>query len=479
MSRFYSVKFKLFYLISIIFSIFVGIDSYFDIYENNKQHVKYLSNLNKSTAKLIERNTNSDLYNLNYTKIKDTLSSFDNEYIDDIFILNKKGYIFAQRDMDKIQFKQYEGFNDLKNHSINKSNIFYKDISLGTKELGYLIIKNNIELFNKDKEDLQKQVIFRLAISLLIIFVVSYILSYIIVRPINKIINKLKTTKENERLNIDHVKKDEFGYLSKAIEDAYEKLYYLNKDLEDKVELEVQNSKDKDIILEKQALRASLGDIIDIVAHQWKQPLGVIRARSHELVILSQIQELTNDDILKSSQEIDKVIEHLVETLDEFRSFFRDNKITTNVLLKDIIESSYTLIKDDISLSNIIITITGDLNAKVSVIPEEFKHVIINLIGNTKDAFVEHDIKNRNIDFNILINKDKAILKVCDNAGGIPQNIIKNIFDVNFTTKSDDKGTGMGLYMSKMFLEKREATISVENTKDGACFIITLPLYMP
>ena len=60
MSRFYSVKFKLFYLISIIFSIFVGIDSYFDIYENNKQHVKYLSNLNKSTAKLIERNTNSD-----------------------------------------------------------------------------------------------------------------------------------------------------------------------------------------------------------------------------------------------------------------------------------------------------------------------------------------------------------------------------------------------------------------------------------
>jgi len=103
---------------------------------------------------------------------------------------------------------------------------------------------------------------------------------------------------------------------------------------------------------------------------------------------------------------------------------------------------------------------------------DEFKHLIINLINNSKDAFNENNIKERKILIKATTTQNHTSLTIKDNAGGIPKHAIKHIFEPNFTTKEVGKGTGIGLYMSTQILEKMGAKIKVKNIDNGACFFI-------
>ena len=230
-------------------------------------------------------------------------------------------------------------------------------------------------------------------------------------------------------------------------------------------------------IIEIQSRDASMGAMMDAIAHQWKQPLSIMGMSIQNLEMKIEFGEsISDDEIIEVSKSSQEQISHLVSTIDEFRDFFRPNQIQKIVSIKKIVDSTLSLMKNELVSNNMKCEILGDFDIEISCIPNEFKHVFINLINNSKDAFNENDIKDRKIIIETTKNKNDTIINISDNAGGVPEDIIDKIFISNFTTKDNGKGTSVGLYLTKQIIEKLDASISVKNIENGVCFTILFPL---
>ncbi len=271
---------------------------------------------------------------------------------------------------------------------------------------------------------------------------------------------------------------NDFSETSRKLTKTKLKLKRLNDNLKEEIKQAVNELRQKDKLLLKQAKDAAMGEMIDSIAHQWKGPLGIIKLLSEAIRMEYEFFDKPDSkEIIKDTIKIEKQINHMVETLEEFRGFFRPNVSTKIVSLFSIVESVNTLMKDELIKNEIDIIIKGDDTLKVDVVPNQFKHVLINLISNSKDAFIEKSIKDRKIYYQIKKEyNNSVVLKFYDNAGGIKDSIIKNIFEANFTTKEKTKGTGIGLYMTKKIVDKANGEIKVYNYNDGICFEIILPL---
>jgi len=273
-----------------------------------------------------------------------------------------------------------------------------------------------------------------------------------------------------------------------------EELDKLNEDLAERIQIEVNLSKANHKRYEQQAKMAAMGEMMDAVAHQWKQPLSIIKLSTSEVQYMQDEGLITPSYIEEVNARIEKQVDHLVETIDEFRGFFRPKTNIELISIKTVIDSALLLVKDELIKNTIDIKFIGDKTIEAKIIPNEFKHAIINLVNNSKDAFNDGNIcdesdftlchENRIIIFEFNKTIDNIILKITDNAGGIPDTIIKNIFEVNVTSKEEGKGTGIGLYMTKNIIEKIGATIDVENVElinqngksfIGACFKVVIP----
>lgn len=248
----------------------------------------------------------------------------------------------------------------------------------------------------------------------------------------------------------------------------------LNKELAYRIAQEVKLAKANHKRYEQQAKMAAMGEMMDAVAHQWKQPLNAISMMSdmlvddfsNSLVDEAYIQELSNDTQAQ--------IEHLVTTLNEFRNFFRPKETKESFGIKRSLSSVLVLINDEFIKNNINIYIQSDKEILLHGIENEFKHLVLNIINNAKDAFNERDIKERNI--YITFDKDETgiSLEIQDSAGGIPLDVIEHIFKPEVTTKEDGKGTGIGLYMSTQIANKLGGKLSVKNVEDGALFTLKI-----
>ena len=245
----------------------------------------------------------------------------------------------------------------------------------------------------------------------------------------------------------------------------------LKREITRRIELEKENAK----MLAQQAKHAALGEMMDAVAHQWKQPLNAISMMSELLVMEFKDKTLNEEYLLEYQQDINIQVEHLLTTLSEFRTFFRPDKSTELFNVKESVEAVLLLVKDDLLKHNISVELQCDEKIVIDVIKNEFKHILLNLLSNARDAFVENEIDNRKIGIDVIEGKDHIILKVFDNAGGIPEHILPTIFEANVTSKAEGKGTGIGLYMSQQIAEKMSAELSVENIPDGAMFTLKIP----
>lgn len=264
---------------------------------------------------------------------------------------------------------------------------------------------------------------------------------------------------------------NDFSKTSRELTKTKQRLQYLNANLQEEVEKRVQEIREKDELILKQSKDAIMGEMIDSVAHQWKSPLGVIKLLAETIKLELEFFETPNlENILDDSKKIEEQVDHLVETLDEFRNFFRPITQLENVCLFNIAESVKVLMHDELIKNNITIDINDSSNRKVNLITNQFKHVLINLISNSKDAFVENSVEHREIEIRIFDEEEFVILEFQDNAGGIPENLFEKIFEDNFTTKEVGKGTGIGLFMSKRILEKIDAEIKVFNKDQGSVF---------
>ncbi len=216
-----------------------------------------------------------------------------------------------------------------------------------------------------------------------------------------------------------------------------------------------------------------MGEMIDAVAHQWKQPLTAISNQALNLKMRSELgEDLINEEYISNYYEnLNRHIHHMTSTLNEFRSFFRPSKDQSDFNVKDMLKKVLVLVKDELLKYDIKVEIKGDDNFTLYGIENEFKHLVINIINNSKDAFVENSIKDKKILISLKSNEKYKYIELTDNAGGIPENIIGDIFKSNVTTKEEGKGTGIGLYMSSQIAQKHNGILGVKNVPGGAKFI--------
>ncbi|EQB39349.1 histidine kinase [Sulfurimonas hongkongensis] len=235
-----------------------------------------------------------------------------------------------------------------------------------------------------------------------------------------------------------------------------------------------QRDMQKDELLKQQSRLASMGEMIDAIAHQWKQPLNSISMMSDMLREDFKTGSVDEPYIQELDKNIHMQIDHMVSTLSEFRTFFRPSTKNEEFTFLDALKSVQVLMKDELISQGILLYLEIDEHLSIFGNKNEFKHLFINLINNSIDSFNEKNIRNRKVHIRCYEENSNTYIEVQDNAGGVSLEVIDDIFKANITTKKEGKGTGIGLYMSEQILKKNHGSINVHNTKDGALFTITL-----
>ena len=255
------------------------------------------------------------------------------------------------------------------------------------------------------------------------------------------------------------------------------KIEELNRDLEKRVEEEVRKNREKDRQLLHQSRLAQMGEMISMIAHQWRQPLSAISSCSLAINVKAKLGKLDKESAVELSEKISEYSQHLSSTIDDFRDFFKPNRGKEETTYESLVKSALSIVEVSLKNRNIDVRLDLQCNALLTTYPNELKQVILNLIKNAEDAVVERKVSEPYIEIKSYIEDGKAVLEVRDNAGGVPDNIIDKIFDPYFSTKLEKNGTGLGLYMSKMIVEEHcSGRLEVENGPDGAIFKITLEL---
>lgn len=251
--------------------------------------------------------------------------------------------------------------------------------------------------------------------------------------------------------------------------------FYWTRKMSKEISRRKEAEKELEKMLVQQAKMAAMGEMIDSIAHQWKQPLNAISMLSELAEMDYEAQEVDKNYMKEFKMQVDTQIEHLLATLNGFRDFFRPSKKSTRFDVKNALDSLLLLVKDEFMKYTISVEIQEQAPLELDAIENEFKHVVLNIINNAKDAFNENTIVDRNILIKIYEDNTFKIIEISDNAGGIPQNIIADVFKANVTSKEEGKGTGIGLYMSEQIVHKMGGNISVSNENDGARFLIKIP----
>lgn len=265
--------------------------------------------------------------------------------------------------------------------------------------------------------------------------------------------------------------------LSKLISQTTNELEELNATLEQRVKEEVQKSLEKDEILFANARHAQMGEILDMIVHQWRQPLNVFSAGISSLQVYNTLGLLTNDVFEKTTNQVLNNVEFLNNTIKDFRSFFKDSQLKEHIYVHQILDKSLVLLEALIKKFGVKLIKEIDFDKELYIRSGELMQVILNIVKNSIDAIEENSIKAPEIYFKVYEQQHKCVIQISDNAGGIPNHILPHIFEKRFTTKGESHGTGIGLDMSKTIIENHfKGTICAENNALGATFTLTFPL---
>ncbi len=266
--------------------------------------------------------------------------------------------------------------------------------------------------------------------------------------------------------------------LSHLINITSKELEKINNDLSQSIEREKKIISQQTKRIEAQAKMAQMGDMISHISHQWRQPLSTISTAITSLQLQKDLGILKDDYFSKTTDAIVKNVDYLGDTIRVFRDFLKEDKIKKKISMQSVLKmgldiSSSTLKDHHIKIYD---NIEYKEQQMVNLVPGELIQVIINILNNAKDAIVEKGIKEGYVKI-ASKNKEKFVeISICDNGGGIPDDIIENIFDLYFTTKDKTKGTGLGLHMCKEIIENSmDGKIKAGNMEEGCCFYIQIP----
>ena len=262
-------------------------------------------------------------------------------------------------------------------------------------------------------------------------------------------------------------------------------LEVLNSSLEDKIIQEIDKNRVKDQQMLEQSRMAQMGEMISMIAHQWRQPLGAIASTSIDLRMKMMLGSYDLDDkeqqkkcttyLDKQLVNVETYVQNLTQTIDDFRNFYKPNKKQKTGLVNESIQKSLDIIRATATSNGIEIIESYESKQKLPLFESELMQVFLNILKNAQDNFKEKGIQLAKIIIKTTDIENGVKVEICDNGGGISKDIKAKIFNPYFSTKSEKNGTGLGLYMSKTIVEEHHnGKLHVENRDGGACFIIEL-----
>jgi len=284
----------------------------------------------------------------------------------------------------------------------------------------------------------------------------------------------------------------------RVIEKRSDKMDRINQSLEERVQIEIDKNLEVQQQLELAKRHSAMGETLEKIAHQWRQPLNIIALIMqdfyfkvnlgefdlHENTTLDEeeykranFKELSNS----VNEKVNAQIQYISSTIDDFRKNLQleAKQERTYFNAFEFFDEIIELLNIPLTYEQIFVSVTSELKMiELYGTKGNLKQVVLNLINNAKDIFRERNIFNRQIKIDSNIDNENLIITLCDNAGGIDDSIVNKIFDPYFTTRAETQGTGLGLYMSKEIMNNFfDGDLFVRNSTHGACFVLSMPTY--
>ncbi|MDD4855313.1 MAG: HAMP domain-containing sensor histidine kinase [Sulfuricurvum sp.] len=261
--------------------------------------------------------------------------------------------------------------------------------------------------------------------------------------------------------------------LDELVRRRTDELEAFNQRLQDEIEKAVEKNRTQEKILMQQAKMAEIGSMVESIAHQWRQPLNILGLSMTKLSLSCSFDKI--EDTAKTIEIVEHQIQYMSQTIDDFRNFFKQDRVQSKVNINHIIGEVEALLGPLLLRKKITLLQDIDPSITVLVYPNELKQVLINIVNNAREAIEQSKSEKKQIRITCENDSRFCTISIEDSGGGVPLPIIDKIFDPYFTTKFESQGTGIGLYMAKMIVEKHFlGKLSVYNTVRGACFEIRL-----
>ena len=393
--------------------------------------------------------TNIDKYNNDYNIVekfkKASLKGWEYAYnnieksVDIIFEkyntqnLSKEELIFEANELKKLSYLNISRLGDMKQEKVQRIYDLYNVMGYINNEfkidnfIGY-DKKSRLEkwLYSKFEEHFNLSLLWKILLIIFIIIGIFVYRQYFIIK-LNKRLKNLVNIKTN-RLKI------------------------MNKKLAIRIKKELDKHQEKDRILAQQQKMVAMGQMIENIAHQWRQPLSVISTSASGLKLKKQLNILEDEELIKSIDKIVDTAKYLSDTIDDFRYFFKPQKDKTKFSLAKNIEKSLSFLEATLKENSIKVEFDYE-DIDIIAYETELIQVFINIINNSKDAFIEKKIEDRVIFISIKKFPNRILIEIKDNAGGVEEDILDKVFEPYFTTKHQYNGTGIGLYMSNQIIK--------------------------
>jgi signal transduction histidine kinase len=250
----------------------------------------------------------------------------------------------------------------------------------------------------------------------------------------------------------------------------------LNRTLDQRVREEVAKRKEQEQLLIHQSRLAAMGEMIGAIAHQWRQPLNALSLVLQNIGLQFQMGRLTEESMARLQEKGESMVMRMSTTIDDFRNFFKPNKHAEDFNLLGALHGAADILEGVFRNHNIVLNIDCDPRIEIHGYVGEFSQVVLNILGNAKDALITTRQAMPVVRIQARRVGDDILLRFEDNGGGMSEDTLHKIFEPYFTTKEEGKGTGIGLYMSKMIIENSmRGRLEAANIAGGACFTVTVP----